>query len=67
MVTPVVILRRVLPKPGVDVETLFAVVDVYIISGMIFATLFIGIAQVSARRTRSWPSPATTRRATTCT
>lgn len=47
MVTPVVILRRVLPKPGVDVETLFAVVDVYIILGMIFATLFIGIARVS--------------------
>jgi len=46
MITPVVILRRVLPKPGVDIETLFAVVDVYIILGMIFATLFIGIARI---------------------
>lgn len=47
MITPVVILRRVLPKPGVDVETLFAVVDIYIILGMIFATLFIGIARIT--------------------
>jgi len=46
MITPVVILRRVLPKQGVDIETLFAVIDVYIILGLIFATLFIGIAHV---------------------
>jgi hypothetical protein len=46
MITPVVILRRVLPKQGVDIETLFAVVDVYIILGLIFSTLFIGIAHL---------------------
>lgn len=47
VVTPVVILRRVLPKPTVDIETLFGAVDVYIIIGLIFSTLFIGISHIS--------------------
>ena len=46
LITPVAILRRVLPKEDVDVETLFAAVDVYVIIGLIFSTLFIGIAYV---------------------
>lgn len=44
LMTPVTILRRVLSKDKVDVETLFAAVDVYIIIGIIFAAVFIGLA-----------------------
>ena len=46
LVTPVAVLRRILPKRTVDVETLFAAVDVYIVIGLIFSTLFIGIAHI---------------------
>jgi Ion channel len=45
-VTPVAILRRILPKVTVEVETLFAAVDVYIIIGLIFSVLFIAIAKL---------------------
>ncbi len=44
VITPVAILRRILPKETVEVETLFAAVDVYIIIGLIFSVLFIAIA-----------------------
>jgi hypothetical protein len=47
LVTPVAILRRVLPKETVDIESLFAAVDVYIIIGLIFSVLFIAIAHIS--------------------
>jgi len=46
VITPVAILRRVLPKATVEVETLFAAVDVYVIIGLIFAVLFIAIAKL---------------------
>lgn len=46
LVTPVAILRRVLTKERVDIETMFAAVDVYILIGLIFATLFIAIAHL---------------------
>lgn len=49
IVTPVAILRRVLPKDTVDIESLFAAVDVYIIIGLIFSVLFIAIAYISHR------------------
>lgn len=44
LVSPVAILRRILPKETVDIESLFAAVDVYVIIGLIFSSLFIGIA-----------------------
>ena len=44
LVSPVAILRRILPKETVDIESLFGAVDVYIIIGLIFSSLFIGIA-----------------------
>lgn len=44
LLSPVAILRRVLPKETVQVESLFAAVDVYIIIGLIFSLLFIGIS-----------------------
>ncbi len=44
LLSPVAILRRVLPKETVEVESLFAAVDVYIIIGLIFSLLFIGIS-----------------------
>ncbi len=47
MITPVVVLRRVMPKPTVDIETLFAAIDVYIMIGLIFAMLYIGISHVA--------------------
>jgi Ion channel len=46
LVTPVAILRRILPKETVDIETLFAAVDVYILIGLVFSSLFSGIAYV---------------------
>lgn len=46
VLTPVVILRRVLPREDVDVETIFAAVDVYILIGIIFACLYVGMARV---------------------
>jgi uncharacterized membrane protein len=42
--TPVAILRRILPKETVDIESLFGAVDVYIIIGLIYSVLFIGMA-----------------------
>ena len=50
LVTPVAILRRILPKETVEVETLFAAVDVYVIIGLIFSVLFIALAYL-------FPSP----------
>jgi voltage-gated potassium channel len=46
LVTPVAMLRRILRKERVDIETLFAAVDVYIIIGLIFSALFTGLAYV---------------------
>jgi Ion channel len=46
LVTPVAILRRILPKQTVDIETIFAAVDVYIIIGLIFSALYVGLAYV---------------------
>ncbi|HEX4081673.1 MAG TPA: ion channel, partial [Acidimicrobiales bacterium] len=46
LVTPVAMLRRILPRQSVDIETIFAAVDVYIIIGLIFSALFTGIAYV---------------------
>lgn len=46
VISPVAILRRILPKETVDIESLFAAVDVYIIIGLIFSSLFIGIAHI---------------------
>lgn len=45
--SPVAILRRILPKETVDIESLFAVVDVYIIIGLIYSVLFIGMAHIA--------------------
>jgi hypothetical protein len=45
--TPVAILRRVLPKESVDIESIFAAVDVYIIIGLIYSVVFIGIAHIA--------------------
>jgi Ion channel len=42
--SPVAILRRILPKETVDIESLFGAVDVYIIIGLIYSVLFIGMA-----------------------
>ncbi|MGH9090243.1 MAG: potassium channel family protein [Acidimicrobiales bacterium] len=44
VVSPVAILRRILPKETVDIESLFGAVDVYVIIGLIFSSLYIGIA-----------------------
>lgn len=44
--TPVTILRRILPKETVDIESLFAAVDVYIIIGLIYSVVFIGMAHI---------------------
>ncbi len=46
LVSPLVILRRILPKETVDLETLFAAVDVYIMIGLIFGTIFIALAHI---------------------
>jgi hypothetical protein len=46
VITPVVILKKVLPKDEVDIETIFAAIDVYILLGLVFATLFIGLAKL---------------------
>lgn len=45
-VTPLAVLRRVLPKGSVDIETVFAAVDVYIIIGLIYSALYTGLAYV---------------------
>lgn len=47
LLTPVAILRRILPKENVDIESLFGAVDVYIIIGLIFSLLFIGMAHLA--------------------
>jgi Ion channel len=47
MMSPIAILRRVLRKTSVDVETLFAVVDVYIIIGLVFSMAFLAIAVIA--------------------
>lgn len=44
MISPVAILRRILEHRRVTMETIFAAVDVYIIIGLIFALLFVGLA-----------------------
>jgi Ion channel len=44
IITPIVILRRILQHDKVHVETLFGAIDVYIILGLIFAMLFVGLA-----------------------
>lgn|GEM_PF-398254 len=46
LVTPVAVLRRVLQRESVDLETVFAAVDVYIIIGLMFASLYVGLAYV---------------------
>jgi hypothetical protein len=46
VITPVVILERVLTKDQVDTETIFAAVDIYILLGLVFATLYIGMAKL---------------------
>jgi uncharacterized membrane protein len=48
VVTPLNILGRVLRHRYVNIETMFGAVDVYIMIGLLFATLFLGIATVSA-------------------
>ena len=45
--SPVAILRRILPKETVDIESLFGAVDVYIIIGLIYSVLFIGMAHIA--------------------
>lgn len=45
--TPIAILRRVLQKESVDLETIFAAVDVYIIIGLIFSVVYIGVANLT--------------------
>lgn len=45
LVTPVAILRRILPKETVDIQSLFGAVDVYVIIGLFFSSLFLGIAR----------------------
>jgi voltage-gated potassium channel len=60
VMTPVVILRRVLPKQQVDVETIFAAVDVYILIGLIYGTLYIGMARFMTNPTfLAQPGPHT--------
>ena len=44
LVTPVSILRRILHHDRVHVETLFGAVDVYILIGLIFSSLFIALS-----------------------
>lgn len=48
LITPVQVLRRLLTHSRVDIETLFGAVDVYILIGLIFSSLFIVIGHVSA-------------------
>ncbi len=45
-VTPVAILRRLFQHERVDVETVFGAIDVYIVFGLLFASLFAGIAKI---------------------
>lgn len=46
LLTPVAILRRILPKETVDIQSLFGAVDVYVIIGLFFSSLFLGIARL---------------------
>jgi hypothetical protein len=47
-ITALTILRRILQHRHVHLETLFGAVDVYILIGLLFASLFLGIADASA-------------------
>lgn len=47
IVTPVVILRRILGHPRVDIETIAGAVDVYLLLGMIFGFVYLGMGDVS--------------------
>ena len=48
MITALAILRRILQHRHVHLETLFGAVDVYILIGLLFSALFLGIADASA-------------------
>lgn len=47
IVAPGVILRRILGHPRVDLETIAGAVDVYLLLGMVFGFLYLGIQDVS--------------------
>jgi hypothetical protein len=47
MLTVLAILRRILQHRHVHLETLFGAVDVYILIGLLFSSLFLGIADAS--------------------
>ncbi len=46
LVTPVSVLRRILHHDRVHVETLFGAVDVYVMIGLIFGSLFVAFAHL---------------------
>jgi hypothetical protein len=47
MVTPVVILNRILRHPAVNIETIAGAIDVYVILGLIFSALYRSIASIA--------------------
>jgi uncharacterized membrane protein len=49
-VTSVTILGQVLRHRHVNIETLFGAIDVYILIGLFFASIYLGIADASAHR-----------------
>ena len=47
VVAPIAVVRRILQHDRVDVETMLGAVDVYIMIGLVFSVVFVGIAKVS--------------------
>jgi Ion channel len=58
--TPIAIVRRVLTHTRVNLETIFAALSVYVVIGLIFGQLFIGISHIATNP----PFLAQTRHAT---
>ncbi len=48
LITPAVILRRIFEHRRVDVETIAGAIDVYLLLGMIFGFIYLGIQDVDA-------------------